>query len=205
MNESTPTPRTDEEVRRLIEEHGDFWLNMFHPDFARTLERENVQLREEKVSAIRDRSSSLMHIKDLAKECDDLKAEVERLKQHKESANAAFRQLIGAQEPFDVTNLPTESLLEQRNQISLLEKQVLEMREALSKCRWTSTMEEINQIRDDAISSTPSSISAKWIKREVLEQLLSDYRTDGCADPDCFLCKKSKAAEALARAELGKA
>lgn len=37
---------------------------------------------------------------------------------------------------------------------------------------------------------------------EALEHVLIDYRTEGCPDPTCIVCNKSKAAEAKARAAL---
>ena len=36
-----------------------------------------------------------------------------------------------------------------------------------------------------------------------LRAMLEDYRTEGCPDPDCNVCRKSKAAERLAREALG--
>jgi hypothetical protein len=38
-----------------------------------------------------------------------------------------------------------------------------------------------------------------------LRLMLEDYRSEGCANPDCGVCKRSKAAEAAARAAIARA
>ena len=38
--------------------------------------------------------------------------------------------------------------------------------------------------------------------RDALVAMLTDYRTEGCPDPKCMVCKSSNAAEAKARAIL---
>ena len=38
--------------------------------------------------------------------------------------------------------------------------------------------------------------------REALRAMLSDYRTEGCVDPNCGICRRSKKAEQKARAAL---
>lgn len=38
--------------------------------------------------------------------------------------------------------------------------------------------------------------------KEALRLMLTDYRSEGCADPDCRVCKASKAAEASAKAAI---
>ena len=35
---------------------------------------------------------------------------------------------------------------------------------------------------------------------DALGDMLTNYRSEGCADPECRVCKKSKAAEAQAKA-----
>ncbi len=37
---------------------------------------------------------------------------------------------------------------------------------------------------------------------KALKAMLEDYRTDGCPDPGCRVCRESKAGEKMARAAL---
>ncbi len=40
---------------------------------------------------------------------------------------------------------------------------------------------------------------------EALQAMLEDYRTEGCPNPNCLVCKNSRAAEEKARSAIAKA
>lgn len=154
-------------------------------DDARTLERENVQL---KVELVRFRDGNWIDKYGTCKVCDGeipyghtnncdiYKMETEIASITKERDDLKAR--VGLWEAWQ--NEKAHSRYLQQVEISLLEKQVLEMREAVQfvlakeKEGYLSFCGMPWRIRlEAALSSTQSSISAKWVKREVLENFVN--------------------------------
>jgi hypothetical protein len=161
-NTDIPTPRTDE-VKRLY--HSPALNNpsyeYVYADFARTLERENVTLTQQR---------------------DELKAEVERLKQfHKEDMR--------------VTNESSDFHIKRCH---ALEKTICELREALKESittvkAWTSnqSIQKGSPLWNwnQALSLTPSEISEKWVSRSEFDTLKSKLEQYAIDNPTiCYQC-----------------
>lgn len=50
--------------------------------------------------------------------------------------------------------------------------------------------------------TTANLIAAAPMMRDALIAMLADYRSEGCAKPNCSICRKSRAAEMAARAAI---
>jgi hypothetical protein len=219
MNPTTnniPTPRT---------EAAQFGTGRVSVDFARTLERENIALREmsssgicsvhqvpdplncstcNQVAVLTDANLTRMEkIDALTIRIKELEAEVERLK----TQNDIYR--------GDVNHIAKDRQ-DYMDKCVLLEKTICELREALKKFgsgvdffSWGKAKahlpvplaKELTQMQykvDELLASTPSEISSRWVKREVLEKV---YRI---AKGQFTSQSEVDEALTLARAELGK-